>query len=84
MGKHAIILHSLYYGKSAGAGYWMHARGTLEEMGFSSCKDDPDVWFQPDSKVNGVEHHQCVLICADEILAIMEEPEIFLREELVK
>ena len=33
---------------------------------------------------NGVEYYQCVLLYTDDILAIMEEPERFLREELGK
>ena len=56
----------------------------MEEMGFSSCKADPDAWIRPALKSNGVKHYQCVLFCTDGILAIMEEPETFLREELGK
>ena len=43
VGKYAIIVRALYGGKSAGADYWRHVRSAMEEMGFTSCKADPDV-----------------------------------------
>ena len=84
VGKYAIIVRALYGGKSAGADYWRHVRSAMEEMGFTSCKADPDVWLRPALKANGVEYYQYVLLYTDDILAIMEEPERFLREELGK
>ena len=83
-GKHEMIVRGFYGGKSAGADYWRHVRSAMEDMGFSSCKADPDVWLRPSLNSNEVEHYPCVLICADDILAIVEETETFLREELGK
>ena len=48
----------------------------MEEMGFTSCKADPDAWLRPALKANGVENYQYVLLYTDNILAIMEEPEV--------
>ena len=42
-GKHAILVRALYSGKSAGVNYWRHVRSAMEDMGFPSCKADPDV-----------------------------------------
>ena len=56
----------------------------MEEMGSSSCKADPEVWIRPALKSDGVEYYQHVLLYTDDILAIMEEPEKFLREEIGK
>ena len=64
--------------------YWRHVRSAMEDMGFSSCKSDPDVWIRPALKSNGVKYYQFVLLYTDDILAIMEEHENFLREELGK
>ena len=44
----------------------------MEEMGFSPCKDDPNVWILPALKSNGVEHYQHALLCKDDVLAIAE------------
>ena len=52
-GKHATIVRTLCGGKSAGAYYWRHARSDREEIGFSSCKVDPDAWILPVLKSNG-------------------------------
>ena len=84
VGKKAIIVRALYGGKSAGADYWRHVRAAMHEMKFESCKADPDVWFRPGTKDDGTTYWQYVLLYTDDILAIMEEPEKFLREELGK
>ena len=49
---------------------------------FSYCKADPDVWLLPDLKDNGFKYYQHVILHTDDILAMIEESEIFLREEL--
>ena len=82
VGKRAKIIRALYGGKSAGADYWRHVRRAMDEMGFTSCKADPDIWFRPALKADGVEYYQYVLLYCDDILAIMEDPERFIREEL--
>lgn len=81
-GRKAIIVRALYGGKSAGADYWRHVRHAMTEMGFESCKADPDVWFRPGTRDDGTEYWQYALLYTDDILAIMEQPEKFLREEL--
>ena len=82
VGKVAIIVRALYGGKSANGDYWRHVRKAMEEMEFQSCKADPDVWFRPATKSDGTEYYQYVLLYTDDILACMEEPEGFIRDEL--
>jgi hypothetical protein len=55
----------------------------MTEMGFESCKADPDVWFCPGTRGDSTEYWQYVLLYDGNILAIMEEPEDFIRNELV-
>jgi hypothetical protein len=44
----------LYPDKSAGADYWRHViYAMMNEMGFQSCKADPDVWFRLATKYDG-------------------------------
>ena len=81
-GKKAIIVRALYGGKSAGADYWRHVRKAMSEMNFESCKADPDVWLRPGTKPDGTEYWQYVLLYVDDIIAIMETPEKFIRDEL--
>ena len=82
VGKLAVVVRALYGGKSAGADYWGHIRSAMTEMGFDSCKADLDVWFRQSLKNDGTRYYQYVLLYTDDILAIMEEPERFLRDEL--
>ena len=82
VGRKAIIVRALYGGKSAGADYWRHVRKAMEEMSFESCKADPDVWMRPGTRADGTTFWEYVLLYTDDILAIMENPESFLRDEL--
>ena len=79
-GELLIIVRALYGGKYAGAGYCSHSRSAMEGMLFSSCKYDADAWLRAALKTNGVECYQHVLLGADYVLDVMEEPERFLRE----
>jgi hypothetical protein len=45
-GKKAIIVRALYRLKIAGASFRNHLAGYMQEMGYQSCKADPDVWFK--------------------------------------
>ena len=82
VGKTAIIVRALYGGKSAGADYWRHVRSAMTSMNFKPCPADPDVWMRPGTKADGSAYWQYVLLYTDDILAIMEEPEKYIREEL--
>ena len=81
-GKKALIVRALYGGKSAGADYWRHLRKAMTEMHFMPCKSDPDVWMRPGTKENGTTYWQYVLLYVDDILAIMEDPEAYIQNEL--
>lgn len=82
VGKYAIIVRALYGGKSAGADYWRHVRAAMTNMNFITCKADPDVWMRSGKRSDGTVYWQYVLLYTDDILAIMEEPEAFIRKEL--
>ncbi len=51
-GKSTIIVHALYGLKSAGAAFCIHLATFMRQMGYMSCKADPDLWLkaktQPD------------------------------------
>lgn len=81
-GKRAIIVQALYGGKSAGADYWRHVRKAMDDMNFKSCQADPDVWYRPGTRDDGTEYWEYVLLYTDDVLAIMTDPEKFIREEL--
>ncbi len=45
-GKSAIIVHALYRLKSAGAVFHAHLASFMCQLGYTSCKADPDLWFK--------------------------------------
>ena len=53
-------------------------------MGFYSCKANSDVWLCPSVKEDGTDNYQYMLLYTDDILAIMEKSEKFIREELTE
>ena len=54
----------------------------MDKMGFESCKADPDICFCSAMKNNSTDYYQYVLLYTDNILAIMQNPEDFIRHEL--
>ena len=75
VGKKAIIVRALYGGKSAGADYWRHVRKAMDEINFTPCKSDPEVWMRPGVKDDGTEYWQYFLLYTNDILCVMENPE---------
>jgi hypothetical protein len=45
-GKSAVIVHALYGFKSAGAAFQAHLASFMCQMGYTSCKTDPDLWLK--------------------------------------
>ena len=58
IGKIAVIVCTLYGGKSANTDYWHHVQHSMAELGFQSCKADPDVWFRSSTKSDGTDYYQ--------------------------
>jgi hypothetical protein len=45
-GKSAIVVRALYGLKSAGAAFRAHLASFMQQMGYTSCKADPDLWYK--------------------------------------
>ena len=54
----------------------------MDEMGFEYFKSDPDIWFISSMKDDSIDYYQYVLLYTNNILAIMQNPEDFIRHEL--
>ena len=81
VGKVALITRALYGGKVAGRDFWHDLQDCMGHLGFTSCRADPDVWMRADTKPNGEEYFEDVLLYVDDILVISHKPEAILREE---
>jgi len=49
-GKSAIIVRALYELKSAGAAFHAHLASFMRQMGYTSCKADPDLWYKAETR----------------------------------
>ncbi len=49
-GKSAIIVHILYGLKSAGAAFCAHLASFMRQMGYTSCKADPDFRYKAETR----------------------------------
>jgi len=70
-GQSAIIVRALYGLKSAGAAFRAHLASFMRQMGYKSCKADPDLWMKAVTKPDhNVLYYAYILCYVDDILCI--------------
>jgi hypothetical protein len=70
-GKGAIIVCALYRLKSAGAAFCAHLASFMRQMGYTSCKADPDLWYKAKTRPdNSVLYYAYISCYVDDILCI--------------
>jgi hypothetical protein len=70
-GKKAIVVRALYGLKSAGAAFRAHLASCMRDLGYQSCKADPDLWFKPETRPDdNVRYYFYILCYVDDILCI--------------
>jgi hypothetical protein len=70
-GKSAVIVRALYGLKSAGAAFRAHLASCMRDMGYVSCKADPDLWLKAETQPDdGTRYYSYVLCYVDDILCI--------------
>ncbi|KAI2492438.1 Reverse transcriptase (RNA-dependent DNA polymerase) [Fragilaria crotonensis] len=73
-GRPAKIVRALYGMKSSGARFRDHLAASLRDMGYVSCKADPDVWMKAATKADGTKFYSYVLAYVDDILCLDTNP----------
>ncbi len=80
-GKSAIIVHALYGLKSAGAAFRAHLTSFMRQMGYTSCKTDPDLWPKAVTRPDDNVHYYAYILCyVDDILCIHHDPMSVMNE----
>ena len=70
-GKIAIVMHTLYGLKSAGASFCNHLVDCMTHLGFTPCLADPDLWMRPEvHPPDGMSYYAYVLLYVDNILVV--------------
>jgi hypothetical protein len=49
-GQSALIVRALYGLESAGAAFRAHLPSCMRELGYMSCKADPDLWLKAETR----------------------------------
>ncbi len=70
-GKSAIIVRALYGLKSAGAAFCTHLASFMRQIGYTSCKADPDLWYKAETQPDdNVRYYAYILVYVDDTLCI--------------
>jgi hypothetical protein len=51
-----------------------------ENMGFTPCRADNDVWMRPAVKPNGEKYYEYIFVYTDDIMVISHEPKPILEK----
>jgi hypothetical protein len=74
-GKSAIIVRALYGLKSTGAAFCAHLASFMHQMGYTSCKADPDLWYKAETRpADSFRYYAYILCYVDNILCVHHDP----------
>jgi hypothetical protein len=75
VGKTAVIFCALYGPKSAGAAFCAHLASFMRQMGYTSCKADPDLWYKAETTpIDNFRYYAYKLCYVDDILCMHHDP----------
>jgi Reverse transcriptase (RNA-dependent DNA polymerase) len=78
-GRIAVTVRALYGLKSSGAAWHAYFAQSLHDLGFLSCKSDPDMWRRPAIKADGTKYYEYVLVYVDDLLILSKHPNTILQ-----
>ena len=74
-GKTAVIVRALYGLKSAGAAFRAHLASFMRQMGYTSCKADPDLWYKAETRpTDNFRYYAYILCYVDDIFCMHHNP----------
>jgi hypothetical protein len=74
-GSVMVIVKALYGLKSSGAAWRSLLQQSLLDLGYESTKADPDVYRRPQTRPDGTEYYEYLLVYVDDILCVSHKPE---------
>jgi hypothetical protein len=54
----------------------------MTDLGFASCKADPDIWIWRALKPDGAEYYECVIFYVGDALPVSLDPKFILHSTL--
>ena len=78
--RHALIVHALYGLKSAGTTFHAHLAECMRNLGYTSYKADPDIWYKSSIRPDDNFHYYLYILCyVDDILCIHHDAMLVLN-----
>jgi hypothetical protein len=72
-GKSAVIVFTFYGLKSDGAAFRAHLASFMPQMGYTSCKADPDLWYKAETRPDDNFKYYAYILChVDDILMMQK------------
>jgi hypothetical protein len=69
------VVRALYGLKSAGAAFHAHLASFMHQMGYTSCKVDPDLWYKTETRPDDDFRYYAYILCyVDDILCVHHDP----------
>ena len=69
----------MYGGKASGHDSHKHLKDFIQNLGFTYCLADLDVWMRPAIKSDGLEYYEYGVISTDDELVVSENGDQLLR-----
>jgi hypothetical protein len=69
--KTAVIVYALYGLKSAGAAFRAHLASFMRQMGYTSCKANPDLWFKAMTRPDDNFKYYAYILCYVDNIPVM-------------
>ncbi len=64
-------MHALYGLKSAGAAFCVYLASFMRQMGYTSCKANPDLWYKAETRpADNYRYYAYILCYNDDILCV--------------
>jgi hypothetical protein len=80
-GKSALIVRFLYGLKSAGAAFCAHLASFMRQMGYISCKADPELWLKAETRPDdNFKYYSYILCYIDDILLVHHNAMLILAQ----
>jgi len=74
-GKSAIVVRALYGLKNAGAAFRVQLASFMRQMGYTSCKANPDLWYKAETRPTDNFRYYAYKLCyVDYILCMHHDP----------
>jgi hypothetical protein len=74
-GRRAIIVQALCGLKCAGAAFQAHSASFMHQMGYTSCKADPNLLLKAETRPDDNVYYYAYILCyVDDILCIHHDP----------